>query len=281
MRLVLLFFILLILQISAFAVEETDKVIGRNNLVAVNAEGTNVPIKYRRLLGGFASLELTEIYSNGETNSSIECTVTHIGNGYVLTAGHCFLSNNTSIENGDCEFYKKDPLVGQMHMKVGAIRWGHREGKEPDLVSKCESIVYALKNDQSGADFAILKVSPEPETVVKMDLKNRSELGDSITLFSHFQGLPLYWSRICKVESAEYKGIANEFIRHKCDTEVGSSGASMIDIESLSIVGIHDGGILDSDENGVPLKQRTGMNYGTSLMTEPLHQQLLKLGFKP
>lgn len=280
MRLAILFFILLGLQITAFAFSDVNKVIGRNNLVAVDADATNIPLKYRPLLGGFSSIELVEIYSNGDTNVSIGCTGTHIGNGYVLTAGHCFLSNNQTIENGNCEFYRKDPLVGEMHMKVGSIRWGHREGKEPDSVSQCEKIVFAQKYD-SGLDFAIVKVTPVPDVVVQMNLKYPTVPGELITVFSHYQGLPLYWSRRCQVESSEYPGISNEFVRHKCDTEIGSSGASMIDVNNLKIVGIHNGGILDSDQNGVPLKSRTGMNYGTSLLMEPLLKKLLELGFTP
>ena len=99
MRLIFLLFILLLLQISVFATEEAAKVIGRNNLVSVNSDGSNIPMKYRHLLSSFSSIEFTEIYSNGDTNPSVGCTGTHIGRGYVLTAGHCFLSEDSMIEN--------------------------------------------------------------------------------------------------------------------------------------------------------------------------------------
>ena len=56
---------------------EPSKIIGTNDLIAVNALATNIPLKYKALVNAFGLM-------------SMSCTATHIGNGYVLTAGHCF-----------------------------------------------------------------------------------------------------------------------------------------------------------------------------------------------
>lgn len=259
--------------------QEPLKIIGRNNLVTVKADASNIPIKYRGLVDGISAIEFVEKYSNGDINGYIGCTGTHIGNGYVITAGHCFVSDDSVVEKGSCSFVKKDPLVGNMNLTIGEVRWGYRQGQPSVLVSRCEEIVYAKKSED-GSDFGIMKVSPAPEVVIPIEMNLTPKVGDILTVFSHADGEPLHWSQRCQVESDTYPGISNNFLRHKCDTTIGSSGAALIDIRTLKIVGIHDGGILDTDEFGIPFKQRTGMNYGTYIQYCSLQEKLKELGFK-
>lgn len=221
---------------------DIEKIIGKNDLVTVNAEASNIPVKYKSLVDAFGKL-------------GMGCTATHIGNGYVLTAGHCFWAGQTAIENQDCAGAENE------------IQWGYREGKEPYMTSKCEKIVMAQRTEKM--DYALLKVSPVPPVAVKADWSKRAKLGTKITIFSHPEELPLRWSPTCKVMKVEQDNFDMALIHHQCDTNPGSSGATIITQISPKVIGIHDGGI--SDGNG------GGLNYGTYIYDTPLRKLLQTL----
>lgn len=227
--------------INAFA-QDIEKIIGDDDMVAVDATGSNIPARYRDLINAFGIL-------------SMGCTATHIGNGYVLTAGHCFYAPEEPVENLECA--------------DTTISWGIREGVEPYMTSTCESIVIAQLN-QDGNDFALIKVSPVPTAAVAPELNRRAVVGDTLTMFSHPEELPLRWSPFCGVEREQHSDLPKGAFHHKCDTNPGSSGATILNILTLKVIGIHDGGVVNS--NG-------GMNYGTYIMNSPLYEALKSAGF--
>lgn len=223
-------------SLKALAIDP-NKIIGENDLVAVNADGSNIPLKYKKLIDAFGLI-------------NISCTATHIGNGYVLTAGHCFWVGTDLSKDLPCNDI--------------TIEWGSREGISPYLKSTCENIVFAQRN--SVIDFAILKVYPFPEVAIDIDLSRKAAVGDSVTIFSHPEDLSLRWSKTCIVESQLDPVFSSEALQHKCDTNPGSSGATIIDAETNKIVGIHNGG-------------RSEMNYGTFLTNPVVVNALNELGF--
>jgi V8-like Glu-specific endopeptidase len=60
-------------------------------------------------------------------------------------------------------------------------------------------------------------------------------------------------------------------MQHKCDTNPGSSGATVLDDNTLKVVAIHDGGHLTAPAEG--------MNYGTYLTNTEVRDALKSLGF--
>lgn len=224
---------------------EIEKIIGKNDLVAVDAKASNVPAKFRPLVDAFGKL-------------GMGCTATHIGGGYVLTAGHCFWASDKAIEDQDCAGAENE------------IQWGFREGTEPYLVSKCEKIVMAQRTDKM--DYALLKVSPIPPVAVKADWTKRARVNEKVTIFSHPEELPLRWSQYCKIQKVADTDFDQALIHHICDTNPGSSGATIINAITLKVVGIHDGG--RADGNG------GGLNYGTYIYDTPLRKILTKLSIK-
>ncbi len=221
---------------------DIEKIIGKNDLIAVDATASNIPAKFKPLVNAFGKL-------------GMGCTATHIGNGYVLTAGHCFWAGETAIENQNCEGAENE------------IQWGYREGVEPYLTSKCEKIVMAQRTEKM--DYALLKVSPVPPTFVKADWSKRAKVGSKVTIFSHPEELPLRWSQLCKIQKVANSDFDQALIHHICDTNPGSSGATIIDAYALKVVGIHDGG--RADGNG------GGLNYGTYIFDTPLKKLLTSL----
>lgn len=223
-----------------------EKIIGENDLVAIDAEATNIPRSYRSLVDAFGLIEMG-------------CTATHIGNGYVLTAGHCFWAGPDLQRDADCT--------------GSTIEWGVREGKAPYLVSNCEKIVAMQTNDETGNDFAIMKVSPAPDVKVGVELRRRPWAGNRLTIFSHPNSLPLRWSKWCfmQPESQYNPLLPAASLQHKCDTDPGSSGATILDAFSKKVVAVHDGGL---SRPGNP------MNYGTFLTNAELAGVLHELGFE-
>lgn len=221
---------------------EPSKIIGVNDMVAVNAEAKNIPLKYKSLVNAFGLL-------------SMSCTATHIGNGYVLTAGHCFWVGSELAQDLPC---------GDI-----TVEWGFRQGQPAYLKSTCERVLFAQRSTTN--DFAILKVFPVPDAFVEVELSRKAVASDSLTLFSHPQELSLRWSGTCTVEANLDPLLSATTLQHKCDTNPGSSGATILDATTHKVVGIHNGGRSSA--------QSAGMNYGTFMTSPELMKALKLLGF--
>lgn len=217
---------------------QIGKIIGDNDLIPVNAEADNIPEQFQHLAEAI-----------GWTNYG--CTVTHIGRGYALSAGHCFDATAILEFDKSCSFAKVD--------------WGYREGKNPTLKSECEKIV-ARQNDAKGIDFALLKMKSYPKAIAELKKNDHVYPNQQITILSHPEGMPLRWSQMCFVSSEHFHKVPEGLLEYTCDTMGGSSGAVLIDAQSAAVVGIHKGGFVET-------------NYGSHLLTGPLMDILYKLGF--
>jgi V8-like Glu-specific endopeptidase len=260
-------------SVSAFSKAKTEKIIDDNDLVIVDAAASNVPLKYQKIVNAFGVIQFIEKDQDGNiADSYYGCTGTHLGRGYVITAGHCVGATEIVTSQANCNMGGDDSTV------ISEIHFGYRENVSPFMKSKCTEVVAAMKNDETGYDFAILKISPYPEEFILPDTNRRAATGDTVTIFSHPMGEVLQWSKTCGIEYSLHPEIPGSFIQHKCDTQRGSSGAAIINALTLKIVGVHDGGMNDFDlSTGRPLK--TGMNYGTYILNSPLYEELKKIGF--
>ncbi len=205
------------------------KIIGENDLVPVNGDGENIPRKYGAMLNAIGHM-------------SMGCTATHLGNGFVLSAGHCFDAPAQKEEMVDCSSTK--------------VTWGSRRGTKPHLVSRCRMIlVQETSNDR---DYALFVVDNAPAEKVALASGN-ARWGTPITMFGHPSGRPLEWSGECELLDPSYGGWSSQAFSHQCDTEPGNSGSAVVDSRTLEIVGIHDGGIAP-------------YNYGTFISNTPIAQ---------
>jgi V8-like Glu-specific endopeptidase len=212
------------------------KVIGDNDFIVVKQDGANLPTKYRPLVNAFG------IFSVG-------CTATHIGNGIVLTAGHCFNATATRKDDYACP-------------ANASVSWGVRADSPSYLTSKCTKVLSAQQSPD--LDYAIFQVDVAPPVAVEIDAATRPALSTSVTIFSHPSLRPLEWSQTCTTMPPSDGGWGQDEFAHQCDTEPGSSGATILDDATLKVVGIHDGGI-------VPY------NYGTYLADTPILEILANL----
>lgn len=273
-------FFLLFFSCFGFA-DSPLKIIGENDLVLVNKDASNIPFRYKKIINAFGAVQFedTAINEAGDEikDYSYSCTATHIGRGYVLMAGHCVNARPTLTSFKGCQFDMEDPFLGKYSSRISSIDWGYREGLEPYMKSTCEEVVAAVQNDDTGVDFAIVRVSPAPEDYILPDMSRKAVFGDTVTIFSYPLGGPLQWSGLCGVERLQSEMFPETSAQHKCDTDRGSSGATIINALSLKIVGVHDGGAFDLDKDGNLLT--SGMNYGTYIFNSELYEALKNLGF--
>jgi hypothetical protein len=204
-------------------------IIGSNDLISVARDGGNVPARYRSTLDGFGRLLV----------GGAACTATHVGNGVVITAGHCFSAPSSRVNNQPC------PNT--------TVQWGYRGGSITST-STCTSVL-AMQTG-GGLDYAIFKVSPVPAVTIGVALDTPPTNGQGLTIFSHPGARPLEWSQTCSVRSTD----ATE-LTYQCDTQGGSSGASVLRDDTLQVVGIHWGGGGDA-------------NAATKLVNTPLKELL-------
>ena len=146
---------------------------------------------------------------------ALGCTATHIGDGIVLTAGHC-------VETYNCSASKYN------------VTWNYRQNNQRgDFTSRCVEVL-ATKNS-NGKDYAILRYNRTPEAFLDVNKTDKPQRGDELTILSHPKGSPLSWSGWCQHEGnySTYK------FSYRCDTQGGSSGAVVLN-KNLEVVGIHN-----------------------------------------
>ncbi|NUP13899.1 MAG: trypsin-like peptidase domain-containing protein [Polyangiaceae bacterium] len=193
---------------------------------------------------------------------SIGCTATHIGNGLVLSAGHCFME------------FGGDPLDNATCGDDVTVRFGYlyrkyvRTARTPAAVSdpresSCTKIVRAEFSD--GVDYAIFEVDNPPTVAVPVDATARPKIGTQVTVVGHPSGRPLEWSMYCATASTSVlpwdpRDVPSRFA-HQCDTQPVSSGSPVIQMSPLAVIGIHNGGKI-TDKQGA---QDWGWNFGTYL----------------
>lgn len=162
----------------------------------------------------FVSIDDPLAYSVGRLNKG--CTAWHIGNGIVITAGHC-------IELNECT-------------EAYSITWGLTEDRQEGFeYSECKRVINTTR--QVEKDFAILEVNPIPKA--QLNVSRQADIGFDQTLrvLSYPAGRALSDSGPCQAFD-----IGSEtLLRHDCDTEIGSSGAPLIN-EQGEVIGIHMGG---------------------------------------
>ncbi len=148
---------------------------------------------------------------------AVGCTATHIGSGYVITAGHC-VTTNYCTEDMD-------------------VYWSYLNStKTAKSKSSCLEVVDHYLGDD--IDYAVIRVSNPPATSLRLNASDRPQRGNPLTIYSHPSLRPLSWSGWCAVGEVGYQG---SHFSYKCDTEGGSSGAAVLN-KNYEIVGIHNFG---------------------------------------
>jgi len=163
------------------------------------------------------------------------CTVTHIGNGFAVTAGHCFYHKPSDkvIKDKSCS---KGKYI---------IEWGKTYQGSRSFVSNCKRIV--VLEHSSSVDYALIQVFPVPNTYLEIENLDNIVEREEIKLISYPKKRPMEWSGICLAELYSFSTYAQRWV-YECDTEPGSSGAPLLNAQN-KIVGIHNSYISTLNKN--------------------------------
>ena len=187
----------------------------------------------------------TEYITKAMGMMNLGCTVTHIGQGLALTAGHCFypfkFSGKATDETCGSDDYD--------------INWGVTVNNDAYMTSDCERII--LLEHNSRKDYALLSVDPSPHFAIPIQLETNYQTDQAITIFSFPQKRPLEWSGWCTIEGFIPFSEKNQF-SYSCDTEGGSSGASVLN-KHLEIIGIHNYYSSELNRNGATFIHQTNI----------------------
>lgn len=233
---------------------EPDRIIGTNDLVLVKSDFSNIPPQFKKSMGAIGRL------SSG-------CTVTHIGQGFAITAGHCFIQYVLFDEN----LSEHQGCVGD------TIDWASTQDAVNIKTSKCLEVVAVQRTFTGDIDFSIIKVSDAPSVKIDIEWNKKPRAGSFVTIFSYPGEAPLSWSKYCRIKKLTSVDVLPNQMHHVCDTEAGSSGAAVLDITSGKIVALHtsgDGETLD-DGTMTPAVE----NYAMYITQSPMKNLLIKSGY--
>lgn len=256
MKTFLILLVLVSLKISFAQAQnvELDRIIGANDLILVNPDFSNIPAKFKSSMGAIGKL-------------STGCTVTHIGQGFAVTAGHCFpqyvLFEETVSEHQSC--------VGD------TIDWAWTKGSVGLNTSKCLDVVAVQRTFTGDIDFSIIKISNPPKAKIEIEWNKKPRAGSFVTIFSYPAEAELSWSKYCRIKKLTSVDVIPNQMHHVCDTEAGSSGAAVLDIISGKIVGLHlsgDGETLDDGSQSPAVE-----NYAMYITQSPMKNLLIKSGY--
>lgn len=212
---------------------DTSQIIGSDDRVWVDNSGSNIPEHIRPLMNSIGLMK----FKNSD-GMRAGCTATHLGEGLVVTAGHCI---------HECESI--------------TVTWGVRGSEEGYLKSQCTEIVNSENTDF--VDYAFFKVDNAPESFISADFSwvVPSESPTALAVLAHHELKPLQFSTNCVTSGVN--GQSDAQFTHDCDTLGGGSGAAIIDANTLKVIGIHNGAF----------RLVTGdvINYGTYFGPQQLH----------
>lgn len=181
-----------------------------------------------------------------EEPSYSKCTAFIVEGDYLVTAGHCVVSQE------DCES-KRWLLSQSVKGEVGEFFY-------KEEVIYCEKLVSREKNRMSENDFALIKIKserdlPEPFQFYKDDpFKNRPVFNDkTYYVLGHPSGLPL----IDSGDSEVIPGASQFIFKIDSDTFSGNSGSPVIDKETGVVFGILTDGEKDYHRDSSETCNRT------------------------
>jgi V8-like Glu-specific endopeptidase len=202
---------------------DTKAVFGADDFETVQIDGKDLPIKYRSLPAA------TGYLSSG-------CTVTHIGHGLILTAGHCLTPD---------ELFPDDP---EQCLPGLTVTFGILKDRTLGPAASCVKNLYSEIN--INRDIALLKVDRFPSVFVEVELDNKPPVNTQLTVFSHPEGKSLQWSKFCNLIEVDFC-MSSDTFGFTCDSLPGSSGALVLSDASSKpkAVGILMGSRGENDMN--------------------------------
>lgn len=240
---------------------------GTSGSEVVKPDGSNLPANLRSLRGAIAKVKHIVSFDGAPG----ACTGTHVGNGYILTAGHCF---RRDWETG--MVYRRTPREDDGSFERISVQF--EDGK----TFSATMLDWALTMQE---DYAILRLEGDELPSAAIPIRKAAAapaFGTKLTMLSYPDGrrregrelvdeTTMIWSKYCSYDDAS--GEVDDFhmvdvehgrFAHQCQSAPGSSGAVLIDATTLEVVGVHNGYLNEA-------------NFGTQIGNVPWKQYVDKL----
>ena len=202
MKKLILLFILIQAEAST-AINKAEPLLQGRKIVDPNATA----------LANYIDKDQVDAIGRFSVNGGAFGTVSHLGNGLVITAGH---------------------VVSDKNCPNAIIEWAAR-GKSHSLVSTCEEIVY--REVGRYYDIAIFKVNSWPESKIELISNKESiRLPHAILLLGHMGGSDLLSSFGKAITIRKRTSVIS-----KMPTGSGDSGAPIFSLDSKTVIGIYSG----------------------------------------
>ena len=213
-------------------------VFGDEDFVEVNTDGDNTPATP-------GLLDAIGLSPGG-------CTLSHLGGGYALSAGHCFANAPfNKVNHVPCNHLIQNDNINF------SIVWSYRGQNNNLPVSYCHKIILAEWTEHR--DFALIQITSAPKAQIELSLTSfPPAINSSMTIFSHPESKRLQWSKWCRVLRSNYTQFG-----YQCDTAKGSSGAPIFN-HKLQLIGIHNGA---KDDNNLLLNVGTAASEITKIIS--------------
>lgn len=225
---------------------------------------------------------VVKTYPFANKNQFVSCTTFHIGEGWMVTAGHCFLGME-SCQNAVVEFSSYKKKQGQ-----------------PVLKGACQSVLSSRGDDWeiSGPheDYAIFKTDIVPAQKLDIDFSPAVVTGAHlVTLMYPRPKSGDEYTAILNETCSATKSVATTpqgFIlsprsfEHNCGSAGGAQGAPLISQKTGKVVGIHQGHGIVNVKQLIASNGLTGLGYaklttGSRLKTDVLVALGGRVGSRP
>ncbi|MBV7392734.1 trypsin-like serine peptidase [Mameliella sediminis] len=196
----------------------------------------------RRLASAIGRVDLLEQNDHGGRDL-ITCTGAILPGGWVLTNHHCI------PEDGRNTLLAASILTGYL---VQGDKGTHR---------------YSLSVDPSDwhsvLDFSLVRMTETPQDILPLLIQNTEvDPGDPLTVIHHPLGRPQVMTRFRCFATREQD--AGPILRHRCDTQPGSSGSILFDREMRPVALHHSGGMTPNDDRSFNKSTRLSAILGQS-----------------
>lgn len=184
--------------------------------------------RYRRLARSIGRLDM--LLEDGNGNQFVStCTATLIAEDYILTNFHCIPGEEPNMR-----------LVQAM-LRLGYLHPDNEQGEVFNVD------ITPLENNRS-LDFSVLRVEGRPGAKYGFVplIPRTPRPGEELFMIHHPSGKPQRLTRRnCRLVNSNF-AISHDLLRHRCDTEGGSSGSLIFSDNNLGgnfeVVGLHFAG---------------------------------------
>ncbi|EQC46978.1 trypsin [Bacteriovorax sp. BSW11_IV] len=167
-----------------------------------------------------------------------DCSGFYIGDGLLMSAGHCFVEPSETIVEGNNDLCKnKKWVTNYLVSNTGPNGNIHLDNSDVYL---CEKIVVALNTRV--IDFAIVKIKGDLSKLQALKLNfNEVQRGDRVSVAGYPTGLPLKYAANASVYS---NSKSQSYFKSDLDTFAGNSGSPIFD-KKLNVVAVLTAGEVD------------------------------------